>query len=96
VILGQEVMVVVTEEDWLDESDFGVIQWIFQQVWKEELGFIDLDAVSWEINIGCNFHGVPETEVVLRNLARRLGKDPDCEQDVTFTWTRVTLTDSAS
>lgn len=93
---GDQVAVAVHQDDWMDEETMMEIQgWIFAQIWKDSLGFGDLDAVSWEVQFGNNFHGMPE-DPTLRSLAVSLGIDPEDDQEVDLDWISVSLTDSAS
>lgn len=91
------IIVGVAEEDWLKEELMMEVQkWIFTQIFTETLSFADMDYVLWEVQLGCNFHGIPEGDLPLSSVAQNLGIDPNAEQDVSMMWVSVKLMDSAS
>ncbi len=91
------IIVGVAEDDWLNEELMMEVQkWIFEQIWGETLHLADKDYVLWDVQLGCNFHGIPDGDLPLFAVAQHLGIDPTAEQDVSMVWVSVKLTDYAS
>lgn len=64
----------------------------------EYWGWVDLDGITWVIDIGMNFHGIPESDRQLWAVADILGIQPDNDllDSEVLTWVAVHCTDYAS
>jgi len=61
-------------------------------IWTEELGWDDLDANTWDIQVGVNFHGLPDDMPEVG-----LPRHQDYSQDIgNITWLRMQCVDWSS
>ena len=61
-------------------------------LWTEELGWDDLDAITWDIQVGDNFHGLPG---VMPDMGLPVEEDQD-KYDPSISWLRIQCVDWAS
>ena len=60
----------------------------------EDFGWVDLDAVTWDIQIGNNFHGLPD-DIPAFDLPDRAIEEME-HGEINITWIKIQCTDWAS
>ena len=95
-------VLILTTGLYYSEAWAEMLAWVHEQINNELFGFVDLDIVSYSVEMGCNFHGTTiengkhNTDLPYETIVRGLGIDPMGQQEITMSWFSLVMTDYAS